>query len=49
MDPVVGATPRRLASTGRNHPTGTTPTDQVPLWRLYALRVGHLIMAVGSP
>ncbi|MFH5823089.1 hypothetical protein [Georgenia sp. AZ-5] len=49
MHPVVGATPRRLARTepGRTDSKGTTPADRVPLWRLYALRVGYLIIAVG--
>lgn len=49
MDSVVGATPRRPAGAepGRDHSTGAAPRVQVALWRLYSLRLGYLIMAVG--
>ncbi len=47
MDPVAGAAPTRLKDADRDRSEHAAPADQVPLWRLAALRAGYLFVAVG--
>ncbi len=49
MKPPTNAAPANLAdpTPGRNDLNGTTPTSILSLPRLYLLRVGYLVLAVG--